>query len=505
MDDRYILAIDQGTTNTKALLVNAMGEIVAKASRPLSVRYPEPGWVEQDAEDIWQSVEEAIAEVMSHCSPRQLMALAISNQRESVVIWERTSGKPVGPCVIWQCRRSSHFCSELRAYGLEQEVRQRTGLTIDPMFSAGKARWLLAHIPDGFHRAAQGELCLGTVDAWLLWNLTRGRVHACDVTNASRTQLMNIRTLAWDGRMLDLYGIPAAILPQIRPSSFIYGETGAIGHVPAGIPIASMIGDSHAALFAHAGFQPGSIKATYGTGTSLMTPTPQPLISQYGLSTTIAWMRDKPTYALEGNILATGAAVQWLSDVLSLADPAQIEALAAQVADNGGVYLVPAFVGLGAPHWSESARGLIAGLTRGTSAAHLARATLEAIAFQVRDVFDAMQTEAAIPLTMLFADGGASRNNLLMQLQADIIGRPVRRSTLAELSALGAAYLAGLAVGLWADEEDIAKVIVARDCFEPRLSASERARMYAGWQDALARTLYRLSGQLVGGRNKGAS
>jgi glycerol kinase len=485
-----VLAIDQGTTNTKVILVNPAGEVTRLASRPLAVSYPAPAWVEQDPLALWQSVQEAI----DACLPDtpDLAAVAISNQRESVVLWERASGKPVGPCVVWQCQRGASLCQTLAAKGAESLVRERTGLTIDPMFSASKMRWLLDHIPQGHSRAEAGELCLGTVDSWLLFKLTNGQVHACDVTNASRTLLFDLHRLQWDAELLDLFGIPVAALPAVNPSSFVYGETAALGRLPGGLPIASLIGDSHAALFGHAGFQPGAIKATYGTGSSLMTPTPAPILSQRGLSTTIAWGQPtQATYALEGNIYATGAAVQWLGQLLNLTDSDQIETLAAEVTDTGGVYLVPAFVGLGAPHWNDAARGLITGLTRGATAAHLARATLESIAYQIRDVFDVMQLEAGADLHLLLADGGASRNNLLMQFQADIIGCPVQRNLSADVSALGAAYLAGLAVGLWPSEAAIAALPRPHDRFEPCMPAAEREALYLGWQEAVARTTFR--------------
>jgi glycerol kinase len=369
-------------------------------------------------------------------------------------------------------------------------LAQRTGLAIDPLFSASKMRWLLDHVEDGQRRAEQGELCLGTMDSWVLWNLSGGATHACDLTNASRTQLLDIHTLRWSDELLNLFGVPHAALPEIRPSSGDFGVSTAIGQLPAGIPIASMIGDSHAALFGQAGFLPGTVKATYGTGSSLMTPTPTAVISQHGLSTTIAWaLAGQPaTYALEGNISVTGAAVQWLGTFLGLPNPADAVArLAATVADAGDLFLVPAFVGLGAPYWNAAARGLISGLTHGSTAAHLARATIEAIAYQVRDVFDIMQTEAGTNLRVLLADGGASRNDLLMQFQADIIGLPVLRNTSAEASPLGAAYLAGLAIGIWQTLDDIAQLPRLREPFEPHMAAQERKARYAGWQMAVAR------------------
>lgn len=492
MKTRFILAIDQGTTNTKVLLVDPCGVVTHRASRPLSVSYPQPAWVEQDPLALWQSTQEAIEECLQTAGNPELAAIAVSNQRESVVLWERRSGLPVGPCVIWQCQRGAAFCKELEAKGLEPVLRQRTGLTIDPMFSASKIRWLLDHKENGRSRAEQGELCLGTVDSWVLFNLTGGQVHACDMTNASRTQLLDLYTLRWDPEILDIFSIPAAALPVIKPSSIIYGETVASGSLPAGIPIASLIGDSHAALFGHAGFQPGAIKATYGTGSSLMTPIPEPIISQRGLSTTIAWAQpEKVTYALEGNIYVTGAAVEWLGQLLNLDDSGrQIEELAASVKSTDGVYLVPAFVGLGAPHWNDAARGMITGLTRGTTQAHMARATLESIAYQIRDIFDVMQAEAGTPLQMLLVDGGPSRNNLLMQFQSDIINCPIRRSSSADVSALGAAYLAGLATGVWQSEAEIAELPRPHDSFEPHMADSERTELYAGWQQAIARVSF---------------
>ncbi len=485
-----ILAIDQGTTNTKVLLIDRHGQILAQAARPLEQRYPQPAWVEQDASAIWRSVRKAIDACLGAVADPEVAAIAITNQRESVMAWERDSGKPVGPVIGWQCRRTADFCAELRTRGLNAWLAARTGLTVDPLFSASKMRWLLTHLPDAERRAERGELCFGTMDSWVLWNLTGGSVHACDLTNASRTQLLDIQTLQWSEELLQLFGIPRAALPAIRPSSGIVGKSTAIGRLPAGIPIASMIGDSHGALFGQAGFVVGSVKATYGTGSSLMTPTPAPVLSQHGLSTTIAWAlsADQVTYALEGNISVSGAVVQWLGEVLDLADPAEgVANLATHVADAGGVYLVPAFVGLGAPYWNDAARGVISGLTRGSSAAHLARAAIESIAYQVRDVFDVMQTEAGVDLTALLADGGASRNDMLMQFQADIIGRPLLRSASAEASPLGAAYLAGLAVGIWRTLDELAALPRSRERFEPQMSPEERNDRYSGWQRAVAR------------------
>lgn len=486
-----ILAIDQGTTNTKALVIDPSGAVLARGSQPTLISYPRPGWVEQDALEVWRCTREAINECLGALNELDLAAVAVTNQRETALVWERETGKPVGPCVVWQCRRTAPFCNALKAQGLESFLQERTGLQVDPMFSASKIRWILDHTKDGRRRAERGELCAGNIDSWILWNLTGGTVHATDMTNASRTQLLNLHDLEWDKEVLSIFGIPLAALPEIKPSSYVYGETVPIDNLPGDIPIASLIGDSHASLYGQGGFQPGSIKTTYGTGSSLMTPTSAPLISKNGLSTTIAWARDEVTYALEGNIYATGAAVEWLGQLLGLDDPGPgVEKLARTVEDAGGVYFVPALVGLGAPHWKESARGLIMGLTLGTGAGQVARATLEAIAYQVRDVFDVMQAESGAALETVLADGGASRNDLLMQFQADIIGCPVLRSSSTDISPLGAAFLAGLAVGLWADEAEIEKLVPPRDRFEPQMSFEQRETMYAGWREAVARTVF---------------
>ncbi len=489
MPERFVLAVDQGTTNTKALLVDPRGRVAAKASRPLPIRFPQPGWVEQDAEDLWRSVAEAIEECLAQAPHATVAAIGISNQRESVVIWERRTGRPAGPCVVWQCRRSAEFCENLRRRGIEPLVRERTGLGVDPLFSAGKIRWLLDNIPDGQKRAEAGELCAGTVDSWVLWNLTGGAVHACDASNASRTQLLDVRRAVWDAELLGLFGVPRAMLPEVRPSSGMLGESVELGRLPTGVPVTALIGDSHAALFGHAAFRPGAVKATYGTGSSLMTLTEGPVISRGGLSTTIAWrLGSAVTHALEGNILVTGSAVQWLGEFLGLPDPAHDAAALAERAEPAeGLYVVPAFVGLGAPYWDTRARGLITGLTRGTTAAQVARATLEAIAYQVRDVFEVMEAEAGQPLPELMTDGGASRNDVLMQFQADILGRPVVRNLSTDLSAIGAAWLAGLAVGFWPSLEELEALPREEDRFEPRMSDAERERRVRGWREAVAR------------------
>lgn len=488
---RTILAIDQGTTNTKAVLVDESGQVIARGSRPLDISFPHPAWVEQNPNDLWRSVQGAIADCLDAQSDAAVRAVAITNQRESIVAWNQKTGEPLGPCITWQCRRTAPFTNELKARGLENFLRERTGLTIDPLFSASKARWLLDHIPDGNGRATNGEICLGTVDSWVLWNLADGQVHACDVSNASRTQLLNLEKAAWDDALLALFEIPRAALPDVKPSAFVFGETRAFDFLRGGIPIAAMLGDSHAALYGHVGFHPGAVKATYGTGSSLMTPIAQPIFSTRGILTTIAWGREKVTYALEGNISVTGAAVQWLGEILGWQDNGrEIETLARSVNDANGVYLVPAFVGLGAPYWVESARGLLTGITRGTTRAHLARATLESIAYQIRDVFDALEVDTDARLEILHADGGASQNDVLMQFQADMLARPVLRNRSADVSALGAAYLAGLTVGLWKSENEISNLPRPTDLFEPKMDESERAARYEGWQHAVKQTIF---------------
>jgi glycerol kinase len=485
---RHVLAIDQGTTNTKVLLVGESGTVVARAARPVEIHFPQPGWVEQDAAAIWRTVVDAVDDCLVAAPGTRVAGIGISNQRESALVWDRATGAPLGPVVVWQCRRTVAFCDALRAAGAGPLLEARTGLTIDPLFSASKLRWLLDAIPDGAARAAAGTLCAGTIDSWLAWNLTGGAVHACDATNASRTQLFDLHTEAWSPEVLQLFGIPEAVLPAVRPSSGILGTTVPCGRLDGGIPVAAAIGDSHAALFGHAAFAPGSVKATYGTGSSLMTPLPAPMLSRHGLSTTVAWaLPEGTTFALEGNITVTGGAVDWVGGLLGMRERAAGAAtLAGTVADTGGVYLVPALAGLGAPFWDADARGLICGATRGTTAAHLARAAIEAIAFQVRDVFDAMREDGAAATTLL-ADGGASGNDALMQFQADVLGHPVIRNDSADLSAQGAAWLAGLAVGVWPSLAALEALPRTVTRFDPRMHERERAARYAGWLDAVRR------------------
>jgi glycerol kinase len=487
----HILAIDQGTTNTKVLVFDDEARVVARASQPVPIAFPQPGWVEQDPSAIWRSVEDAIAACLSAAAVKPAV-VAVTNQRESVLVWERASGRPLGPCITWQCRRTSAFCDELKDRGLQGAIEQKTGLTIDPLFSASKIRSLLDSIPGGRSRAAAGELCAGTVDSWVLWNLTDGSVHACDATNASRTQLYNLESGNWDDELLQIFDIPRTLMPDIRPSSGVFGTTRRAGVLADGLPIAALIGDSHAALFGQAAFQPGTVKATYGTGSSLMTVTSSPLHSKHGLSTTVAWRLPAETvYALEGNITMTGGAIDWFGQFIGAADAAKAVAdLAAAASDAGGVYVVPAFAGLGAPHWDDRARGLICGLTRGTTQAQVARATVESVAYQVRDVFDAMVSDTAQAPVALLADGGASRNDMLMQFQADMIGCPVVRTASADLSALGAAWLAGLATDIWPSLDALVKLPRTVDRFEPLMSQVERDERYAGWCDAVRRAAF---------------
>ncbi|MBS1857465.1 MAG: glycerol kinase GlpK [Acidobacteria bacterium] len=485
---KLILSVDQGTTNTKALLMDRAGTIRARASRPLSIAFPRPGWVEQDARQLWATVADAADDCLTQVQDAEIVAVGVSNQRESVVVWDRRSGEAVGPCIVWQCRRTADFCEQLRGRGLEPLIRERSGLPVDPLFSASKIRWLLANIPDGLARARAGELLAGTVDSWLLWNLTGGAQHRTDASNASRTQLLQVEQCRWDGELLEIFGVPEACLPEVRPSSGIAGVTAGSGRLPAGVPVASLIGDSHAALVGHAAFAPGVVKATYGTGSSLMSPLGKAVLSRHGLSTTVAWSAaDGVRHALEGNITNTGGTVQWLAGLLRVSGAEELAALAASVPDSEGVYLVPAFAGLGAPHWDAGARGVICGLSRGATPAHLARAAIESIAFQVRDVFEAMRQDAGIDLPALFADGGASRNRDLMQLQADVLARPVIRSDSADLSAIGAAWLAGLAAGFWKSLDELEALPRPYTRFEPKMEASRREQLVGGWSDAVRR------------------
>lgn len=479
-----ILAIDQGTTNTKALLIAPDGQVLARASRPTEVRYPQPGWAEQSAADIWASVVAVIDEVVA--SGHAVAGIGVSNQRESAILWDAVSGQPLGPCILWQCGRSAPRCEALKAEGYEPDVIARTGLTLNPMFSAGKLAWLLDQDPGLRDRARRGEVKAGTVDAWLLWKLTGGRRHATDHSNASRTQLMNLETLAWDPETARLFDVPLAVLPEILPSDSLFGATAAgVTALPAGVPIHAVMGDSHAALYGHGIDGPGRIKATCGTGSSLMTVTDARVWSAHGLSSTIAWSQGSGAlHALEGNISVSGHTAAFVSRLLGLKDEAALTALAASVADSGGVCVVPALAGLGAPHWNDEARGLISGMSLGTSPAHVARAALEAIALQIHDVFMAMRADLHGDLPELNVDGGASRNDLLMQILADLIDRPVRRADAAEVSALGAARLAAKGLGF-----ELHMTGSDDRVFTPAMPEHVRAELLARWRDALRRAM----------------
>ncbi len=490
-DKGFILAIDQGTTGSTALLFNTEGQEVSRAYREIRQIFPKPGWVEHDPIDILQSCNTVADEAVqkANISFSMLKGLGITNQRETTIAWDRKTGQPVYNAIVWQCRRTAEMCDELKQKGMEQVIREKTGLPIDAYFSATKIRWILDNINDGQQRAENGELLCGTVDTWLIWNLTAGKVHITDYSNASRTMLFNINTLRWDKNLLELLNIPEVMLPQVMPSSRVYGETSDNYFNGAHIPIAGLAGDQQAALFGQACYQAGMAKNTYGTGSFVLVNTDEnPVFSEKGLITTLAWgLGDKVYYAMEGSIFISGAAVQWLRDGLGLITTAsESEALAATVSDNGGVYFVPAFVGLGAPYWDMYARGTIVGLTRGSTKGHLTRATLEAIAFQVRDVIDTMKVDANLEIPVLRVDGGGSNNSLLMQFQADILGIPIQRAQLTETTALGAAYLAGLATGMWRDIAEIGKYWKNSAAYEPKMSFDEREYLYNGWKRAVA-------------------
>lgn len=489
---RYVLALDQGTTSSRAIVFDQEARPLATAQQEHPQQYPAPGLVEHDPEALWASqlttARKAID--LAGLSASDIAAIGITNQRETTLLWERATGRPVSSAIVWQDRRTASVCEQLRRAGAEEQVQHVTGLRIDPYFSATKLAWLLDHVPDGRARATRGELAFGTVDTFLLWRLTGGRIHATDVSNASRTLLMDLRTLDWDQGMLDLFGIPRQVLPEILPSSHIYGETDpALLGVP--IPIASMAGDQQAATFGQVCLTPGMVKNTYGTGSFLLMNTGDtPRASRSRLLTTVAWrLADgPPTYALEGSIFATGAAIQWLRDELGIVrSAAETEALAASVSDTGGVYFVPAFVGLGAPYWDSEARGAIVGITRGTSRAHIARAALAAACFQTRDVLRAMEADAGSPIRCIRVDGGMTANSLLLQMQADVLGLPVLRPAVTETTALGAAFLAGLAVGVWPDATAVASTWRAEREFLPAISPEARDRLYAGWNEAVRR------------------
>ncbi|WP_052889560.1 glycerol kinase GlpK [Thermogemmatispora carboxidivorans] len=486
---KYVLALDQGTTSSRAIVFNHDGAVVSLAQKEFPQIYPAPGLVEHNPEDIWSS-QLSVAQEALHkagASAADIAAIGITNQRETAIVWEKATGKPVFNAIVWQSRLTAPICDELKAKGFDSEIRQRTGLVTDAYFSGTKVKWILDNVPGVREKAERGEVLFGNVDTFLIWRLTKGRVHVTDATNASRTMLYNIYTGDWDDVILKELGVPRAMLPQVMPSSTVYGETDP-EFFGGPIKIAGVAGDQQAATFGQACFEVGMAKNTYGTGSfMLMNTGDRGVASKNGLLTTIAWRINGQTiYALEGSIFITGAAVQWLRAIASSSD---VEQLAMSVPDNGGVYLVPAFVGLGAPYWDPYARGTIVGLTRGASIAHIARATLESMCYQTRDVLEAMTADSGVSLKALRVDGGAVVNNLLMQFQADILGVPVQRPKVAETTALGAAYLAGLATGFWSSQQEVAEQWAVDRTFEPQMSADQRDALYAGWKRAVERSL----------------
>lgn len=491
---KYLLALDQGTTSSRSIVFDLSGRIIASSQKEFPQHFPHDGWVEHDPCDIWDTQLAVAREALLRAgvTAEDIWGIGITNQRETTVVWERSTGKPVYNAIVWQCRRTAEYCDYIKSGELCEDIRRRTGLLIDAYFSATKLKWILDNVPGVRDRAERGELCFGTVDSWLIFKLTGGRVHATDYSNASRTMLFNINTLEWDDELLRLFGIPRAMLPEVRPSSGIFGETDpALFGAP--IPVAGVAGDQQAALFGQCCFEAGGVKNTYGTGGfMLMNTGDRPVMSQNGLLTTIAWgLGDKPvTYALEGSVFICGAAVQWLRDGLGLVSRAsETEAIARSVADSGGAWFVPAFVGLGAPYWDPYARGALLGITRGTTRAHVVRAVIESMAYQTADVLELMKREAGVSMTSLKVDGGASANDLLLEIQADLLGTPIIRPACIETTALGAANLAGLATGAFASTAEIAASWRPDKLFEPHIDASERAARLDGWRRAVSRVL----------------
>ena len=491
--DTYIAALDQGTTSSRAILFHETGEIAARAQYPFRQIYPQPGWVEHDPMEIWASERRALAEITSHIDPRQVAAIGITNQRETTILWDRRTGEPIHNAIVWQCRRTAPFCDELKARGLGEIIAEKTGLLIDAYFSASKIRWLLDHVPGARERAERGELCFGTVDSWLIWQLSGGAVHVTDYSNASRTMLFNIHTLRWDEELCEIFGIPRSILPRPVGNSEVYGLVAR--DLPeleglAGIPICGSIGDQPAALFGQGCFHPGEAKNTYGTGCfTLMNVGREAVRSRAGLVTSVGWsIGGETSYALEGSVFNAGSTIQWLRDELKLIDSApECDRLAESVPDSGGVVIVPAFTGLGAPYWDMYARGTILGLTRGSTRAHIARAVLDAIALQVTDLVRAMNADAPCPIPTLRVDGGASVSDILMQIQADLLGIPVDRPAQVETTAFGAAALAGLAAGVWKDTGELEKLRRSQHVFTPLRSEADCGREYRRWQRAVER------------------
>ncbi|MFZ1314532.1 MAG: glycerol kinase GlpK [Chitinophagaceae bacterium] len=489
MPSHYILALDQGTTSSRSLVFDEQGNIISQAQKEFRQLFPQPGWVEHDAEEIWSTQYGTMAEAVAkaNINMKQIAGIGITNQRETTVVWDKSSGQPIYNAIVWQDRRTASDCDKLKSAGWAETIQQKTGLIIDAYFSATKLKWILDNVTGARQKAINGELAFGTIDSWLTWKLTNGEVHVTDVSNASRTMLYNIHSLQWDEELLKIFDIPASVLPEVKPSSKIYGVTGSI--IPdSRIPIAGIAGDQQAALFGQLCTQPGMVKNTYGTGCfMLMNTGGKAIASKNNMLTTIAWQIDNKTeYALEGSVFIAGAVVQWLRDELKIIrTSAEIEKLAAQVKDTDGVYIVPAFAGLGAPHWNQYARGSIFGLTRGSSNAHIARAALDSIAYQTFDVLKAMEADAAIHIKELRVDGGATVNNQLMQFQSDILNTKVVRPKITETTALGAAYLAGLAVGYWKNVEEIQQQWQADKSFSPSMVDEKRNELVKGWQRAV--------------------
>lgn len=489
----YIIALDQGTTSSRALILDKNAHVISVAQRELTQIYPQSGWVEHNPMEIWATqsatLNEAIA--MAGITSDQIAGIGITNQRETTIVWDKNSGHPIYNAIVWQCRRTAEICDELKRAGHEEYIKQTTGLVVDPYFSGTKIKWILDNVEGAREKAENGELLFGTVDTWLVWKLTQGRAHITDYTNASRTMLFNINTMQWDTKMAEILDIPMCMLPEIKKSSEVYGKTNLGGKGGIRVPIAGIAGDQQAALFGHGCIKKGMAKSTYGTGCFLLMNTGEKIYhSEHGLLTTVACDKNgSPSYALEGSVFMGGASIQWLRDELKLiADSHDSEYFATKVVDSNGVYLVPAFAGLGAPYWDPYARGILVGLTRGVNSNHIIRATLESIAYQTRDVLDAMQADSGLLVNLLRVDGGATANNFLMQFQSDISGVPVERPQVKEVTALGAAYLAGLAVGFWSSLDEILEMNQAEKVFKPKLLVSEREKMYKGWQKAVSRS-----------------
>lgn len=486
---KYVMALDAGTTSNRCILFDKSGKIISIAQKEFTQYFPQPGWVEHDADEIWSTQLGVAVEAMSKvgASAEDVAAIGITNQRETAIVWDKKTGEPVCRAIVWQCRRTAAYCDQLKEQGYTDMIREKTGLIIDAYFSGTKIRWILDHVEGAREKAEKGELLFGTVETWLIWKLTKGRVHVTDYSNASRTMLFNINTLEWDQEILDLLQIPKAMLPEPMPSSCVYGHTDP-SYFGGPIPIGGAAGDQQSALFGQVCFHPGAAKNTYGTGCFLLMNTGEkPVFSKNGLVTTIAWGLDgKVEYALEGSIFVAGAAIQWLRDEMRLIDSAaDSEYMAGKVKDTNGCYVVPAFTGLGAPHWDPYARGTIVGITRGVNKYHIIRATLESLAYQVNDVLGAMEVDSGISLTSLRVDGGASANDFLMQTQADIIGAPVKRPRCIETTAMGAAYLAGLATGYWKSREEVKENWAIDQVFEPAIDEEERKQKIKGWNKAV--------------------